>query len=558
MEALRTLKQCLIDIELAHLRIIARLWGLELTASRPLELAAELALALANPAHAADTWETLPGDQRAALKALIDAGGLMPVAAFKRRFGEIRPIGPGRLERETPWRDPISPAEGLWYRGLIYGGFAGEQGETYPVVFVPAELLAALPVKADSVERIIQVPVAAPPPHADVAGDLLLHDLTTVLAFIHNESVQPSGDAPGAWPKETRAKLVRNLRDPDVGRLSFLLHLLEQLEWTRLSGEGRLRLAAEPVMEWLQGTAEESRTVLVDAWRGMADWIELWRLTTLEPHDSGGWRHDPTLARVALLRYLEAMTPGEWVRVDDFVAAVKAEDPDFQRPGGDYEAWYVRDAHSGDFLTGFESWDRVEGTLLRALLSGPAWWLGLVELGREAQGGAPVVFRRVAVASPVGDLPLPTVRPDLTITMPAARPLQRFQLARVADLVGAGDLYIYRLTPASLSRARRQRIDPERVVEFLDDLSDTPLPGAVSSSLMRWAQRGTEVWIERAVLLRVADEAVLQEILASPKTGPYVERTVGATVAVVAEEHWPRLLDALAELGLLAKVDEVS
>ena len=66
---------------------------------------------------------------------------------------------------------------------------------------------------------------------------------------------------------------------------------------------------------------------------------------------------------------------GEWVSVADFIDAVKATDPDFQRPGGDYESWYIRDAGSGAYLTGFESWDRVEGELLRALLTGPARWL---------------------------------------------------------------------------------------------------------------------------------------------------------------------------------------
>jgi len=554
MEPLRTLKQCLIDIELAHLRVIARLWGLELKASRPLEIAAELALALANPAHAADTWEVLPDDQRSALKALIDAGGRMPVTAFKRRFGEIRPIGPGRLERETPWRDPVSPAEGLWYRGLIYGGFAEERGETYPVVFVPAELLEALPVKAEVEEGMIQVGAVAPPAQALFAGDLLLDDLTTLLAFVHNETVRPNGDSPGAWPKETLRKLLRDLRDADAARLDFALHLIEQLGWTRRSDEGRLRLAPEPVMAWLQRTAEEGRAVLVDAWRERADWAELWRLTSLEPDDAGTWRHDPTRARIALLRYLAVLTPGAWVRVDDFVDAVKVADPDFQRPDGDYEAWYVRDSHSGEILAGFENWERVEGVLLRALLYGPAWWLGLVELGRELQNGTPDLFRPTTRVTPAGEAPRPVVRPDLTVMMPAVRRFERFQLARVADLVEVGDPYLYCLTPASLSRAQRQRIDTERVLEFLEELSDAPLPSVVSSSLKRWAERGTEVWLERTLLLRVANETVLQEILASPATGRYVERVIGATAAVVAEEDWSRLLKGLAELGLLAEV----
>lgn len=558
MEPLRTLRQCLIDTELAHLRVIARLWGLEVEAKRPLEIAAELAEALADPAHAAGLWEGLPDGERVTLMALLDAGGLMPAAAFTRRFGEIRAMGPGRLEREMPWRDPISPAEGLWYRGLIYEGFAGEGGETYPVFFVPAELQAALPVGVEGVPAAIRLAPASSPAHCRASGDLLLDDLTTALAYVHNETVHPPTDAPGTWPEGAQQALIHQLRDPDAERLAFILHLIGHLGWTRLDDEGRLRLVAGPVTAWLQGTAAESRAALLSAWREMTNWNELWRLPSLQPDDTGTWRNDPTLARAALLDYLAALTPGRWGRIADFIGAIKATDPDFQRPGGDYEAWYIRDAASGAYLTGFESWDQVEGALLRALLTGPAWWLGLVELGGETEGGPPEVFRPLLVERPGPvDVPSSVVRADLTVTMPAARRFERFQLARVADLVSAGDLYVHRLTPASLSRGRRQKIDAAKVLGFLDGLSDAPLPQSVRSSLTRWAERGTEVWLERTVLLRVASEAVLQEILASPKASRYVGQVTGPTAAVVAEKDWSKLVDTLAELGLLAELVDI-
>jgi hypothetical protein len=88
----------------------------------------------------------------------------------------------------------------------------------------------------------------------------------------------------------------------------------------------------------------------------------------------------------------------------------------------------------------------------------------------------------------------------------------------------------------------------------LDGLSDAPLPGAVRASLTRWTRQGTEVWLERTLLLRVTEEELMQEIVAAPETGRYIDRLVGPTLAVVAEEDWPRLVAALAELGLLADV----
>jgi hypothetical protein len=548
MEPLRTLRQCLVDLELPRLRVIARLWGLELQATRPLDIAAELAQAMTDPANAADAWQTLPADQRAALAALLGADGWMAAATFRRRFGEIRPIGPGRLEQETPWRDPISPAEGLWYGGFIFEGFAGEPGLVYPMLFIPAELRAVLPVEAGTLSARLRIVSVAPPAVMRSAGDEFLNDAVTTLAFIHNQTVRSRSVS--AWSEPALRALTQQLRDPDSERLVFLLHLLDHLGWVRLGEHGRLRLAAEPVTAWLQATSQESQAVLIQAWREMMAWNELWRLPSLQPDDTGAWRNDPTLARAALLRHLAALPVGEWFSIADFIAAVKAADPDFQRPDGDYGTWYIRDAASGEYLTGFESWDQVEGALLRALLTGPAFWLGLVELSADG-----AVFCPVGEPADTETPPPPTVHPDLSIEIPAARRFQRFQLARIADLQTAGESYVYRLTPASLARARQQRISFERLLGFLDELSETPLPGPVRACLTRWFERGTELWLERVVLLRVSSQDVLKQILDAPQTRRYVQRVIGPTAAAVAEEDWQRLVEALAEIGLLAEME---
>ena len=52
----------------------------------------------------------------------------------------------------------------------------------------------------------------------------------------------------------------------------------------------------------------------------------------------------------------------------------------------------------------------------------------------------------------------------------------------------------------------------------------------------------------------MADEEVLEQILAAPQTKRLVRRAVGPTTATVAEEDWPDLAAALAELGLLTEL----
>ena len=61
------------------------------------------------------------------------------------------------------------------------------------------------------------------------------------------------------------------------------------------------------------------------------------------------------------------------------MTAVHQQQPDFQRPAGDYDSWFLRDQQSGEFLRGFEHWDEVDGALLRYLICGPLHWLGGVD-----------------------------------------------------------------------------------------------------------------------------------------------------------------------------------
>ncbi|RMF27461.1 MAG: hypothetical protein D6759_17655 [Chloroflexi bacterium] len=330
--------------------------------------------------------------------------------------------------------------------------------------------------------------------------------------------------------------------------------------------EGRLALRSQPVVAWLRASPQDQRQALVEAWRRLTNWNELWRLPTLRPEETGTWHNDPRQAREALFRHLAALEPGVWYAIADFIAAVRAVDPDFQRPGGDYETWYIRDALTGEYLSGFESWERVEGTLLRALIGGPLHWLGLADLGaldgeappyafRLTAAGGVAVGREPAEGETAGHAPPPlVVRPDGTVRVAAARRHDRFRLARVADLVRKGPVYVYRLTAASLERARRQAITIPQIIAFLEEASGQPLPRPLAQALDRWAGRGVEVEGEPVLLLRVRTPGLLRRIAESPRAGRYLLRVLNPQEALVRQADWPRLEAALAEMGLLAGV----
>jgi len=148
---------------------------------------------------------------------------------------------------------------------------------------------------------------------------------------------------------------------------------------------------------------------------------------------------------------------------------------------------------------------------------------------------------------------------------PLARRYERFQLARVADWVasplvggakGGRNPFVYRLTPASLERARRQGIPVTRVLEFLDQVTgaSVPVPRFVEAALTRWEARGAEARLERAVLLRLSSQELMAQLTSSPRTRHLIHEQVGPAAALVREQDWPRLVVALGEMGLLTDV----
>ena len=614
---MRTLYQCLLDTDLARLRVIARFWDVELISSRQRDVAAQLAEAIAVPEAITSAWDALPDDQRRALESLLAAEGRMPLRVFTREWGEIRTVGPGRMEREQLWREPISPAEGLWYHGFIARAF--EQGDegTYEVAFVPSELRAHLPAPSNPLLAITLEPAPEP---ADVrsAGDALLDDACTLLAYLQNERLRPRPG--GEWPVHHEARLARRLRDLDPARLTFLRHLVQHLGWLRVTDSGRLRPGPGPVAAWLQSPVSQQQNVLVEAWRDDPTWNDLFHVPTLHPEDTGAWHNDPLLPRRAIMRHLEVCTPDAWYRLDDFVAAVKQADPDFQRPDGDYTTWYIRDAATGAYLSGFERWNAIEGALIRYFITGPLAWFGLTNLGID-QYPMSSSLRPLPLASPPAPCfllpssfrltpagatflglakpppepePAPlALRSDFSVLTPPARRYERFQLARVADWVTSplaggtkggvsplvrgtegsasplvrrtngtsplaggieGGHFVYRLTPASLERARRQGIPVARVLEFLGRVTGTPVPRFVETALTRWEARGAEARLEQVVLLRLSNEGLMAQVTASPRTRHLIREQVGPAAALVRGRDWPRLVAALGEMGLLADV----
>jgi hypothetical protein len=248
--ALRLLRACLLDEPLPRLIAMADLWDASLEVASARDAAEALALHMLQPGLAQQARNELPQDARAALDALLQAKGKMPSATFERRFGAVRPMGPGKLERERPWLSPTNAAEILWYRGFIFRAFDRAISNPSEMAFVPSDLAeglesARLEIKRLEITSPSQSSISNPQSLISNPQSPLLDDITTLLIYIQNNLVKVRAN--GEWTNEARAALILMLRDGDgvednraSGRFVLLLFLMGQLGWIR-THEGRAR-----------------------------------------------------------------------------------------------------------------------------------------------------------------------------------------------------------------------------------------------------------------------------------------------------------------------------
>lgn len=540
---MRDLRKCLLDEPLARLMAIADAWNIGVEASSVREAAEALAAHMLAHDAAARACADLPAPTREALQTLVINKGRMPSAAFERRAGVIRPMGPGRLERERPWLNPENAAETLWYSGFIFRGFDRNLSAPVETIFVPTDMLPFLsPLFAPDPDPSTEQPMAfdrdttpGKTPSGKAMRSALLDDVTTILAFVQTSKTWGRGEAP---PRPYGAKealvLPRMLRNPDERRLEFLQYLIGQMGW--LMPAPNLRLNAGAVMRWLQSTPEEQREVLLACWQNDPVRNDLAHADpSLKFEMAHAWANTPLRERTAILQARRGlMEAGLAVDGASLAAHIKQTQPDFARVDGRYDTWHIRDAE-GRFLHGFEHWDRIEGVLIRYLADGPLRWLEQTE-----------------PATPEDALVPFEVEADTRVRIASHLRFERFQLARVADFVFMDeDGFAYRITPSSLARAQEQGIPAKRVAEFLERTAGKPLPPSAARAITRWGERGAEARLEQVTLLRVKEAGILDRLLDLPDMRKLDVERIAPTLALVRASQTALVRAEAAKNGLL-------
>ena len=529
--------------DLGFLKIVAELWGIDLAAPDAKRGLSKLTHALLDQALVLEIVSALPDDAREALDALIRNEGWMAWPRFIIKFGKLREMGPGRRDREKPYLEPVSPTEVLWYRGLIGQDFLMREGELQECAYIPDDLLALLPPPLPTGPEL---PGRAASPgekaHIQRANDRVVDHTCTLLASLRMEDPRRS-PAVEVW-------------QPPYEVVYALLSAMKLIT----SSEQPVPEDARPFLEMPRG---EALAWLVRGWRRAELFNELKLIPGLICE--GAWHNDPKAARNFILDIIGEIPEGKWWHLDSFVKAIYERKPDFQRPAGDFDSWLIWDAETGDSLAGFKHWEAVDGALIRFMITGPMYWLGLIDLA-SSSGDDPVRAFRISdwagdllLGKPIANAPLEDqpikAFSDGTITADALTPrIARYQVSRFCLWISEGKgTYTYKLTPKSLQNAAAQGLKPSHLETLLKKYGEAPPPSLIKA-LHQWDKEGGQVKIRPAVILQVSDPKILGALRES-SAGRFISDHLGPAAAVIEPGAAEKVAAALVRLGYLSDVD---
>jgi hypothetical protein len=539
------LKTLLASYDLAFLRDIAELWGIELQAVERRTVLVELAIAMTSRQLFDEVYASLHPSAATALTDLKAVGGKMAWQAFEHAHGELRPMGPARRKREKPHRFPQNTAEKLWYLGLVGRAALRENQELSEFAFIPDEFLDWLPepdeAKADDT-NLRQLPawsgakVTPLPPQ----GDRVLDDICTLFAALRMELLEQ----------------LPRLSTKEAGYWQLLLTLAKSFNLLDETGQPN-----ENARVFLEKPRGEALRWLAQSWAQSLDFDELRLVPQLRCE--GNWQHSAITPRRTILDRLGALPTDTWFKTRDQVDDIHQHQPDFLRSGTDYNTWIISSTDPETrLLHGFEHWQDVEGQYIRFLITELLVDLGMLQIGQLTDQPESHVFqitpRFSKLRNPEEKLELPEENQPVLVgrdgkleMTPLVPRIARYQLSRFAEWrMLRPDRFVYHLTPASLEVAAEQGLELKHLRALLRKYGKPGIPPALQKALTRWESHGLEARIEPLLVLRLAEPELLERLRESKASGCLGE-ALGPTAVLVKPGCASRVKAALWELGIL-------
>jgi hypothetical protein len=131
----------------------------------------------------------------------------------------------------------------------------------------------------------------------------------------------------------------------------------------------------------------------------------------------------------------------------------------------------------------------------------------------------------------------------------------RYQVSRFCDWdEPKEDVYRYRISTNSLSKAKEQGLKVEHLLALLSKHSEAGVPPSLVKALKRWEVNGTEARVQTQVILKVSKPEVLEEMRKS-KAAKFLGEVLSPTTVVVKGGAIQKVMEALIELGIVGETE---
>jgi len=494
------LKSSLKDLDKDFLLILAQMWEMDEPGSDRENLSDKLLTTLTNPQSFKKILEDIQPDSKIALNDLINHHGKIPWRLFCRQHGDLRIMGSSKIEREEPQIHPISATEWLWYRGIIFKSFFEEGTELQEYAYLPDEFLDFLLPPSDSqMDHPVGNPIQIGKTwQIQESNDHIVDDACTLLSALRM----------GISLEEfCHFKIPTRL----LIDLLFLSGILDDAH----------RPLAEKTRQFLEASRTKALSSVVFIWLDSTQFNEL----TLVPDlvCEGRLKNQPLQARNEIIKFIRKLPINQWWDTSSFIDGICKVNPDFLRPAGDYDSWLIRDRNSNEYLRGFSNWDKVEGRLIFFILN-MCHWLGVMDLAWRGQTDTPDAFRVTDRGKDLLERKIPAVQRDENgainarsngqLLLPRLVPrVVRYQIARFCKWLGEKeDTYRYFISPTTLQQAEKQGLKISQIVALLKKHGKQPLPPTLLQALQRWEKDHLQAHFDQAVLLRVTESIILDQL----------------------------------------------
>lgn len=346
-------------------------------------------------------------------------------------------------------------------------------------------------------------------------------------------------------------------RETDSALLFFIRRMTREVELvTQQKYDFNGDMTPNPASDFRQAPVPEQIKRCFNAWYKGEMWHELTQL----PRYAGGInlstpaRKDFIAVRKIVLDYLPQNGDG-WQLLSTLTEDIREEAYQFLFEGRKFSGSYNWRTRSYEVETAYKSsnnrysanfngikdeqegWGKVEADLINHIIAGPLYWLGLVDLGynseppNDPQGNKTIVAYRLNEYGrwllDQGSKPEASqenegtviIQPNFELTVMGQVSDETLLTLDLFSQVLKEQEYTstFKLTRQTIYAAQKLGWGIERILTYLEEISDKPVPQNVRRSLEEWGALHERITIRRGVqLIDTAEEKIAAEIASNP------------------------------------------